>query len=201
MKDYPRKALLIIWLTYFSFALFQLFTNDTLIFPTPMNAIVLLGIAFYVLFQEFRSATQFERFGLLLFLFFAIILLISDSFMLSLFLNHEMVSDMFLSPVLIIAQNLGLLALLGSLLVIAYYLGPINKVYAFFYSLFFATLCVLGFVDVHFEALIVLTAVGALSLILVNLYRQKIPSATAALMYLWVIHVSISCFEFWNMNL
>jgi len=201
MKDYPRKALMITWLTYFAFGLFQLFSNDALVFPSPINALVILGISFYAILREFKNALKYERLGLLMFLFSAVVMFLSDSFMMSMFLNHEIVSDWFTSPYLLLAQNIGLLTLLGSLLVIGHYLAQFKKIYGIVYAIFFGALVFLGFFDVKIEALVVLFMVGALSLVLALMHRQQIPSATHALLYLWAIHVSISCFEYWNLNL
>jgi hypothetical protein len=201
MQDYPRKALMITWLTYFAFGFYQLFSNDALVFPSPINAVVVLGISLYALFAEFKNALKSERLGLILFLFSAITMFLSDSFMMSIFLKHEIVSDWFSSPYLLIAQNLALITLLGSLLVIAINLAKVNKLYVWLYSVLFLTLVILGFVDVSIEALLVLILVGILSLIIALKHREHVSSAIIALLYLWVIHVSIACFEFWNLNL
>ena len=201
MKDYPRKALLITWLTYFSFGLFQLFTNDALVFPSPINALVMFGVSAYSLIREYFGAIKFERFGLFMFVFSSLVMFLSDSFMMSIFLNHEIVSDWFTSPYLLLAQNLGLLALLSSLLVVAFHLSKIKKLYGLVYVLFFATLVIFGFFDVKIEALFVLVFVGIVSLVLATMHREQLPSATTALLYLWGLNVSIACFEYWNLNL
>jgi hypothetical protein len=201
MKDYPRKALMITWLTYFAFAIYQLFSNDALVFPSPINTLVIFGVTAISVVNEFKSALKFERLGLLMFLFSAIIMFLSDSFMMSIFLDHEIVNDWFSSSFLLFVQNLALLALLSSLLVIAFNLSKIKKYYGLFFALSFITLVLLGFIDVNFEALFVQTIVGLACLILAVTHRQQITSATNALLYLWVIQVSIACFEYWNLNL
>jgi hypothetical protein len=93
------------------------------------------------------------------------------------------------------------MALLGSLLVIAFHLSKIKKFYGLFFAISFITLVLLGFIDVNFEALFVQIIVGLACLILAVTHRQQTPSATNALLYLWVIQVSIACFEYWNLNL
>jgi hypothetical protein len=201
MKDYPRKALMITWLTYFAVAIYQLFSNDALVFPSPINAIVVLGISIYSTLSEYRTALKSERTGILLFSFSSIVMFLSDSFMMSIFLEHEIVSDWLTSPYLLLTQELALLALLTSLLVIAYHVSKIKKIFGLLYLVLFSALVILGFFDVNLEALVVLILVGLMSLTLALVYRHQLTSATNALLYLWVIQVSINCFEYWNLNL
>lgn len=201
MKDYPRKALMIIWLTYFAFAIFQLFSNDAMVFPSPINTLVILGITVYSTYQEFKEALKFERLGLLMFLFAAVVMFLSDSFIMSIFLNHEIVNEWFSSIALLLAQNMALLALLSSLLIVGYHLSKIRRQYGFLFVFSFLSLTILGFLDVNFEALFVQIFVGLLCLVLAISHRQQISNGTNALLYLWVIQVSIACFEYWNLNL
>jgi hypothetical protein len=203
MTEYQRKSLQLIVAINFITGLYQYFSNGVVVFPTQINTLFFLLLALYLGLKAFKKATFYGRILLFIMIIASAVRLFTDPLTLEIIFaeQHEYAMDLVNSSLWAIIQGSTALLLILTLPIMAFMEKHRPKRLLATFAVFTLTLLALAFLDLPFEPLIALFALGVfLSYYLIQ-FKEDLPQGLSSTMALWLVFILLEATNFWNLHL